>query len=85
MLARIRARLGAKLALSSLQNFTATVALLRERAPAAGYHERLTGPKREIPFAGSGAASPDPVADLLAPLLALWASKSSAPASGAGP
>lgn len=77
--------LGAKLAPSSLQNFNATVALLRERAPAAAHDERLTGPRREIPFAGSGAASPDPVADLLAHLLALWASKSSARADGASP
>jgi len=77
--------LGSKLAPSSLQNFTATVSLLRERAPAAVYDERLTGPRRQIHFAGSDAASPDPAADLLAHLLALWASKSSTLAGGGSP
>lgn len=73
-----------KLAPSSIQNFTATVALLRQRAPGAFYDERLTGPRRQIPFSVSGADSPDPTADLLAHLIALWASKSIAPAGGAG-
>ncbi|WP_437675252.1 hypothetical protein [Sorangium sp. So ce131] len=75
--------LGGAMAPSSIQNFTATVALLGQRAPGAFYDERLTGPRRPIPFSGNGAPSPDPTADLLAHLLALWASKSSASGSGA--
>ncbi|WP_437592054.1 hypothetical protein [Sorangium sp. So ce1000] len=65
--------LGGKLAPSSIQNFAATIALLRQRAPGAVYDERLTGPRRQLPFSGNGSPSPDPTADLLADLLARWA------------
>ncbi|WP_438010411.1 hypothetical protein WME89_18305 [Sorangium sp. So ce321] len=75
--------LGGTMAPSSLQNFTATVALLRQRAPGAVYDERLTGARRQIPFSGNGSPSPDPNADLLAHLLACWAARASAPGGGA--
>lgn len=68
--------LGDKVAPASMHNFQATVALLRERAPGARYDDRLTGPRRALPFAGEGDdESPDPTADLLAHVLALWAAR----------
>lgn len=72
--------LGDKLAPSSFQNFVATVALLRERAPSAVYDERLLAPRKPLLFAAGAkdGSSTEPTSDLLAHLLALWFSRSSA-------
>jgi hypothetical protein len=74
--------LGDKLAPSSLQNFVATVTLLRARAPRATYDERLMGFRKPLPFAAGVVAARDrsststePTVDLLAHVLALWSAK----------
>jgi len=82
--------LGDRLAPSSLQNFVATVALLRERAPGAAYDERLMGFRKPLLFAASAAkdgssSSSEPTADLLAHLLALWFSRSAVRADDTAP
>jgi hypothetical protein len=76
--------LGDMLAPSSLQNFVASVALLRARAPGAAYDERLMGHRKPLVFAAhggtaraGGSTSTEPTADLLAHLLALWFSPGS--------
>jgi hypothetical protein len=81
--------LGGKLAPSSLQNFVATITLLRERAPGAAYDERLMGPRKPLLFAigarDANATSTEPTSDVLAHLIALWSSRSSAGPGGASP
>jgi len=74
--------LGDKRAPSSLQNFVATIALLRERAPEAAYDDRLMSFCKPLTFAlkvmsrtDGSSTSTEPTIDLVAHLLALWASR----------
>ncbi len=72
--------LGSAVAPSSLQNFVATIAALRDRAPGAIYDERLTAVRRvpeRLARAVSGAGqstalSSESGIDLLAHLVAAW-------------
>lgn len=67
--------LGDQLRPSSFQNFVATAALLRARAPGAAYDERLMGYRKPLVFAAHGGKTrgggAEPTADLLAHLIAL--------------